>query len=77
MWESLSSFLFPTKNRWGKSMINLANPFKTYVEKSRIWETLTLSTDADSRTDTILEKLRDQHILIFLFNFFKDKYIFF
>ena len=58
-------------------MINLANPFKTYVEKSRIWETLTLSTDADSRTDTILEKLRDQHILIFLFNFFLDKYIFF
>ena len=28
-------------------------------EKSRIRETPTLSTNADSRTDTILEKLRD------------------
>ena len=28
-------------------------------KKSRIWETPTLSTNADSRTDTILEKLRD------------------
>ena len=28
-------------------------------KKSRIWETPTLSTDADSRTDTILERLRD------------------
>ena len=27
-------------------------------KKSRIWETQTLSTDADSRTDTISEKLR-------------------
>ena len=26
-------------------------------KQSRIWETMNLSTDADSRTDTILEKL--------------------
>ena len=30
-----------------------------YDKKSRIWETPTLSTDADSRTDTILERLHD------------------
>ena len=30
-----------------------------YLKKSRIRETPTLSTDADSRTDTILERLRD------------------
>ena len=30
-----------------------------YKKKSRIRETPTLSTDADSRTDTILERLRD------------------
>ena len=29
------------------------------LKKSRIWETKNLSTDADSRTDTILERLRD------------------
>ena len=29
------------------------------VRKSRIWETKNLSTDEDSRTDTILERLRD------------------
>ena len=35
-------------------------------EKSRIPETKNLSTDADSRTDTVLEKLRD-----FMFFFVK------
>ena len=30
-----------------------------YNKKSRIWETPNLSTDADSRTNTILERLRD------------------
>ena len=35
------------------------NLFELIVEKSRIQETPTLSTDADSRTDTILERLRD------------------
>ena len=29
------------------------------LKKSRIWETPTLSTDADSRTKTILERLHD------------------
>ena len=32
---------------------------KSYYEKSRIRETSNLSTDADRRTDTILERLRD------------------
>ena len=32
---------------------------KVYMEKSRIQETPTLSTDANSRTDTILGRLRD------------------
>ena len=31
-------------------------------KKYRIWETPTLSTDAESRTDTILERLRDLQI---------------
>ena len=31
----------------------------TSTKKSRIRETKNLSTDADSRTDTILERLRD------------------
>ena len=32
---------------------------KNGIKKSRIRETKNLSTDADSRTDTILERLRD------------------
>ena len=32
---------------------------EVFVEKSRIRETKNLSTNADSRTDTILERLRD------------------
>ena len=32
---------------------------KPILQKSRIRETKNLSTDADSRTDTILEKLHD------------------
>ena len=32
--------------------------FRKKERKSRIRETLNISTDADSRTDTILEKLR-------------------
>ena len=31
----------------------------TYLKKSRMRETKNLSTDADRRTDTILERLRD------------------
>ena len=38
---------------------------ETLQKKSRIWETLNLSTDAVSRTDTILEKLSDYFYLIF------------
>ena len=40
--------------------------FKTKPKffKSRIRETLNLSTDADSRTDTIFEKLRDIFFLL-------------
>ena len=38
--------------------------------KSRIRETKNLSTDADNRTDTILERLRDLSILFFIFEFF-------
>ena len=33
--------------------------YKASYKKSRIRETKNLSTDADSRTDTILKKLRD------------------
>ena len=33
--------------------------FALVKQKSRIQETKNLSTDADSRTDTILERLRD------------------
>ena len=29
------------------------------LKKSRIWETKNLSTDADSRTDTIFKRLQD------------------
>ena len=32
---------------------------KLQIKKSRIRETLNLSTDADRRTNTILERLRD------------------
>ena len=35
---------------------------KTALKKSRIRETLNLSTDADSRTNTIFDKLRDLFI---------------
>ena len=34
-------------------------------QKSRIRDTKNLSTDADSRTDTILERLRDLPIFLF------------
>ena len=34
-------------------------------KQSCIWETLNLSTDADSRTDTILEKLHYFLLLLF------------
>ena len=37
------------------------------LKKSRIRETPTLLTDADSRTHTILERLRDLFFFIFLF----------
>ena len=42
--------------------------YKPIHEKSRIRETKNLSTDTDSKTDTILERLRDlskEHIYIF------------
>ena len=35
---------------------------KKHVKKSRIRETPTVSTDADSRTDTILERMREKKI---------------
>ena len=41
----------------------------TLLEKSRIRETKNLSTDADSRTDTILERLRDLSMYIYIFFF--------
>ena len=40
---------------------------KRKEKKSRIRETPTLSTDADSRTDTNLKRLRDFFILIFFY----------
>ena len=45
-------------------------------KKSRIRETPTLLTDADSRTDTILEKLRDLYIY-FIFQRLHDFFILF
>ena len=36
--------------------------YDSLQKKSRIRETKNLSTDADSRTDTILERLRDSSI---------------
>ena len=38
---------------------NKAAEAETTTKKSRRWETKNLSTDEDSRTDTILERLRD------------------
>ena len=43
---------------------------KGWTKKSRIWETTTLSTDADSRTDTNLKRLRDLSFFYFRFFFF-------
>ena len=39
--------------------ISLEGPSSNLKKKSRIRETKNLSTDADSRTDTILERLQD------------------
>ena len=39
--------------------INCLKNSQVEEKKSCIWETKNLSTDADSRTDTILERLRD------------------
>ena len=41
---------------------NISYWCKIIILKSRIRETPTLSTDADSRTDTILERLHDLKI---------------
>ena len=40
-------------------MLFLYVPCKKLTQKSRVRETPTLSTDADSRTDTNLKRLRD------------------
>ena len=46
------------------------------VKKSRIRETLNLLTEADSRTDTILERLRDlSKKKIYIYIYIKKKYI--
>ena len=46
----------------------------TFQKKSRIRETKNFSTDADSRTDTILERLLDlSNIYIYIYFFFWDK----
>ena len=45
-------------------LIEYITDFKVYNKKSRIRETKNLSTDADSRTDTILERLRDLSLTI-------------
>ena len=42
-----------------KSFTDISNMKRKEEEKSRIRETPTLSTDADSRTNTNLKKLRD------------------
>ena len=47
-----------TKNNKGKKT-KKSRTNSNNGKKSRIRETPTLSTDADSRTDTILERLRD------------------
>ena len=41
--------------------------FKVIDKKSRIRETKNLSTDADSRTDTVLERLRDLSIFYLIY----------
>ena len=45
------------KNGWIPVIVFLS--YRYQVKKSRIRETSNLSTDADRRTDTILERLRD------------------
>ena len=45
-------------NKYGE-MIDVVTNEQNIKKKSRIRETLNLSTDADSSTDTILEKWRD------------------
>ena len=57
-------FLLKTQNRseifnWGSPHQSRQAKKEVALEKSRIRETPTLLTDADSRTDTILERLRD------------------
>ena len=54
--------------RGGYSNIHVFN-----VKKSRIQETKNLSTDADSMTDTILERFRDlSHFNLLFFSFFLE-----
>ena len=57
----IDSILLPRKHRARAAPLqaspNLSDPI--YLEKSRIRKTLTLSTNADSRTDTNLKRLRD------------------
>ena len=67
-----------TDNYMQTKLVTVMEGFKN---KSRIRETKNLSTDADSRTDTILERLRD-NFFIFLFlklnhaTYKKNKYIY-
>ena len=59
-WFLLLKMLKFKKSRYKTRLTNVArNMIKKKKKKSRIRETPTLSTDADSRTDTLLERLRD------------------
>ena len=74
--RTLFSFQFLIPKFWNRVYLfpipTLGNPafhshLQSQLKKSRIRETKNLLTDADSRTDTILERLRD---LSFFFLFF-------
>ena len=62
--KTLSQIIGEEKNHSQGKLLSLSTYFhfhwnQTLLEKSRIRETPTLSTDADSRTDTNLKRLRD------------------
>ena len=50
-------------------IIDEQNILEYILKKSRIRETTTLSTDADSRTNTNLKRLRDLSIILYTFFF--------
>ena len=75
------TWYFYSASWWVEKALYMFSSGYTFINKSRIRETPTLSTDVDSKTDKILERLRDfskkkekrfsfERFCEFLFNFF-------